>query len=259
MVGGKCDCPLKSNWNNNKCNANSLNCASKKYNADGNCHSCKWGYHHKKDRGLKYCTSIPWWWWLLFALAALVALLLLVALIYGLVLCCKKFCCKKKKAKQMPYQELVEVHAPRPQPVYVRPEVVVEAPRPPVVVHDHYVSNVTRGEPIITYGKKTVSEVRGDDHHAERRHVETRQYSPDRKQDHTVTYSNHCDWAKESRVRYTDDHVHNLHSNTNMHSHGYVAHDSHRVVDGHVSRRVTGDSSRSKHFTDNQNAYNPYS
>merc|ERR1712014_44387 len=83
-------------------------------------------------------------------------------------------CCKQKKVEKKP---LIEVHS-KPAP---RHEVIVEAPRAQANTRVEY------GEPRITYGQSTVQEYR--DHqpsHMERRHVETRQLSPDRQ--HEVLY-----------------------------------------------------------------------
>merc|ERR1712183_760486 len=173
---------------------NSLYCANNKF-AAGSCTKCRSGSTLAKYNGFKYCQPWAWWVWFLLALAMLVAFLLFSLLIYGIYYICQQYCgcCKTKKKEKKPLvkQEETYVHSKPPQ----RTEVVVVEQKP-----SH---RVEYGEPRITYGQSTVNEYREQlPSHMERRHVETRQLSPDRA--HAVLYNEPVDWAKESRVRYAD-------------------------------------------------------
>jgi len=210
---------------------------------------------------------LAWWWWFVIAAIMLIGALLLTLLIYGIFWCCQKFCgcCKQKKKAPMEYREVI-VQAPRPQPVYR--EICVE----PVPVQPEVCDvRIERGEPIITYGKQSVNEIRGNPEHLERRHVETRNYSPDRK-DHAVTYNRNVDWAKESRVR-NDDHVHHVQPQRNYASQAqdrnisFSGPDSRRLVGnnnrsdaGNNSRRLVGDSYKAANNVSNDDytSYNPF-
>jgi len=148
-----------------------------------------------------YCQAWAWWVWFLIALALLAGFLLLSLFVYGIFWICQTYCgcCKEKKneKKSLIKQEETFVHS---KPAPHRTEVVVEH-KP----SHHHQSNtrVEYGEPRITYGQSTVNEYR--EHapsHMERRHVETRQLSPDRQ--NVVLHNEPVDWAKESRVRYAD-------------------------------------------------------
>jgi len=137
------------------------------------------------------------------ALGMLLGLILLTLLVYGIFYCCQKYCgcCKQKKEKK-PLIVHEETH------VYSKPPPVVHHQQQ--VRHEHVVEHkpshhsharVEYGQPRITYGQSTVNEYR--EHapsHMERRHVETRQLSPDRQ--NVVLHNEPVDWAKESRVRY---------------------------------------------------------
>jgi len=167
----------------------------------------------------------------------LLAILALTMLIYGIFYCCQTYCgCCKQKKKAQKYEEVI-VQAPRPQPV------------------EHVVSRVERGDAVVTYGDCTVTESRAAPNHMERRHVQTRQLSPDRNHDHDkVTYSNEVDWAKESRANWEvkpKSHVHvpqnhvvnNNHGKSAPQGHGSrVVRDNSRVV--HGDTRVVRDNSR---------------
>lgn len=97
----------------------------------------------------------------------------------------------------------------------------------------------------------------------ERRHVQTRQLSPDKNHDHVVTYSQEVDWAHESRANYDDRQVHHVAPQN------HVVYDSNRVPagQGHGSRvvhatdtRVVRDNSRVVQDGSRvHGAYNPYS
>jgi len=182
------------------CKPNSLYCKKGKF-ALGSCTQCKAGNSKKKYNGTTYCSNWAWWVWFLLALGMLLALLLLTMLVYGIFYCCQRFCgcCKQKKEKKKLIVEETCVYS-KPPPVVHH----VQAPVHHVVEHKpshHSHARVEYGQPRITYGQSTVNEYR--EHapsHMERRHVETRQLSPDRH--NVVTHNEPVDWAKESRVRY---------------------------------------------------------
>lgn len=166
----------------------------------------------------------------------LLASLLLTLLIFGIFWIAQKFCgcCKQKKEVKKVHEVIVESHKPKapapvrvPQPVHVAPQY----------------TNVTYGEPKITYGKSNVIEHRDQNqHYMERRHVETRQLSPDRHSDQ-ILYSDNVDWAKESNVR-----------------HNRVEHQGSYVSGGHqpqAERRVVRNVSHTG--GDYNNQYNPFS
>jgi len=184
------------------CKPNSLYCKKGKF-AAGSCTQCKDGNTKKKYNGQTYCSNWAWWVWFLLALGMLLGLILLTLLVYGIFYCCQKYCgcCKQKKEKK-PLIVHEETH------VYSKPPPVVHHQQQ--VRHEHVVEHkpshhsharVEYGQPRITYGQSTVNEYR--EHapsHMERRHVETRQLSPDRQ--NVVLHNEPVDWAKESRVRY---------------------------------------------------------
>jgi len=195
--------------------------------------------------------------WFLAALVMLLAILALTMLIYGIFYCCQTYCgCCKQKKKAQKYEEVI-VQAPRPQPV------------------EHVVSRVERGDAVVTYGDCTVTESRAAPNHMERRHVQTRQLSPDRNHDHDkVTYSNEVDWAKESRANWevkpkshvAQNHVshvpqnhvvNNNHGKSAPQGHGSrVVRDNSRVV--HGDSRVVRGSKVHENATRVENPYNPY-
>jgi len=203
-----CWCPSGSHWADAQCKPNSLYCLTGKF-AKGSCTKCRSGQSLKTYNGQKYCESWAWWVWFLLALAMLVGFLLLSLVIYGIFLLCQKICgcCRqKKKAEKKPLIKEVETV------VYSKPP-----PRQEVVVVQQPACRVEYGEPRITYGQSTVNEYR--EHvpsHMERRHVETRQLSPDRH--HDVTYNQPVDWAKESKVRYAEPSRHVTGGNVVSHS-----------------------------------------
>jgi len=144
----------------------------------------------------------------------LAASLLLTMLFYGIFWVAQKFCgcCKQKKTEKKPLvkHEETYVHAaPPPRHHYVehRQEPIVYHHEPQYVshapAHHHSGARVEYGEPRITYGETNVVEHKGSPQHShvERRHVETRQLSPDRA-GNVVLYNDQVDWAKESRVKY---------------------------------------------------------
>lgn len=142
--------------------------------------------------------------------------------------CCG--CCKPKKKTVKTFKQIDVQSKPRP-----KPEISVESP----VRHEMNVSRVERGEPKVTYGEKIVVEHREQvPAHLERRHVQTRQLSPDRNADHVVIYNQDIDWAKESRANYEVGHVHHVAPQN------HVVYDSNRVPagQGYGSRVVHGDS-----------------
>lgn len=184
-----CACPRGSHWDDNMCKPNDLYCKPGKF-ATHSCSECYTGTELATSNTLeKYCQNYEWWVWFLYALALLASVFALAMLIYLIFWIAQTYCgcCKQKKAEK---KTLIEVPS-KPAP---RHEIIVEVPRPQANTRVEY------GEPRITYGQSTVQEYR--DHqpsHMERRHVETRQLSPDRQ--HEVLYRQDVDWAKESRVR----------------------------------------------------------
>merc|ERR1712232_1246775 len=142
----------------------------------------------------KFCQGWAWWVWFLLALGMLAGFFALMMLIYLIFWLAQKYCgcCKTEKKT-----EKVKLIKHDDHIVYTKPpartEVVVET-------KPQYNSRVEYGEPRITYGQSTVQEYREQaPSHMERRHVETRQLSPDRQ--HEVLHYAPVDWAKESRVR----------------------------------------------------------
>jgi len=187
-----CYCPSGSHWDDKMCKPNSLYCAKNKF-ANGSCATCRVGSKKMKYNGQTFCQNWAWWVWFLLALAMLVAFLLFTLFVYGIFYLCQTYCgcCKQKKSEK--------------KPLIVEETVVYSKPPPREVIVEHRpATRVEYGEPRITYGQSTVNEYR--EHapsHMERRHVETRQLSPDRQ--HVVLHNEPVDWAKESRVRYADN------------------------------------------------------
>jgi len=214
LVASKCVCPAMSHWEDSLCKPNSLYCKDKKYvPTTGSCTECAWGYEKKKVGTIYYCTQWKWWVWFLLALLILVASLLLTMLFYGIFWIAQKFCgcCKQKKTEKKPLVKHEETHvhaAPPPRQHYVHHEPVVHHHEPQYVSHHHHGARVEYGEPRITYGETNVIEHKGSPQHShvERRHVETRQLSPDRT-GNVVLYNDQVDWAKESRVKYGENRV----------------------------------------------------
>jgi len=182
----------------------------------------------------------------------LIGALLLTLLIYGIFWCCQKFCgcCKQKKKAPMEYREVI-VQAPRPQPVYR--EICVEPVQPEVCD-----VRIERGEPIITYGKQSVIETIGNHEHLERRHVETRHYSPEK--EHDVTYRSNVEHKAQPQSH------HNVQPQRNYAS---QAQDSNRRLVGNNNRSDAGQNSRrlgrdsykgaNNVSNDDYTSYNPFS
>jgi hypothetical protein len=201
-----------------------LYCNDKKYtSATGSCTECAWGYDKKKvgTTAVTFCTQWKWWVWFLLALMILAASLLLTLLFYGIFWIAQKFCgcCKQKKTEKKPLL---------PAPVHVQskppPRVVHE---PTYVRHEPH-SHISYGEPRITYGETNVVEhVEQPHHHHERRHVETRQLSPDNREK-VVLYNEQVDWAKESRVAHGEQQPRVVYQGQRNGSH--VQHGGSRVV-----------------------------
>jgi len=255
-AGGKCTCPKKTNWNDGMCKPNILRCKKGQYDAIGNCNACKIGYTSKMNSwNQKYCADAPWWQWFVLAAVMLLAALLLTLIIYGIFWCCQKFCGCCKQKKEAPKMELREVivQAPRPQPVYR--EICVE----PVPVQPEVCDvRIERGEPIITYGKQSVIETIGNHEHLERRHVETRHYSPEK--EHDVTYRSNVEHKAQPQSH------HNVQPQRNYAS---QAQDSNRRLVGNNNRSDAGQNSRrlgrdsykgaNNVSNDDYTSYNPFS
>lgn len=185
-----CACPRGSHWDDKMCKPNDLYCQPGKMSVNGNsCTKCYTGTSLKTSNTQeKFCQNYAWWVWFLGALALLAAFFALAMLIYLIFWVAQTYCGCCKKGKKVEKKPLIEVHS-KPAPAR---EVVVETRAP--------ATRVEYGEPRITYGQSTVQEYRDTaPSHMERRHVETRQLSPDRQ--HEVLYRQDVDWAKESRVR----------------------------------------------------------
>lgn len=177
-TAGSKDCTLGYHYKDGMCHPNTAYCSTDSYDKDThNCWSCKW-YAFQVQGDLTnfphytgdYCQT-NWWWFVLALFLATTTLLLFLALL-------RYFCCRPK------------------------PKVTKEQRLHPVEVEGEHERphREERGEVKEWRDEPVVREHRGEVHHGQRVHVETRTYSPNREVQR-VSHE-HQDWARWSQANW---------------------------------------------------------